>query len=385
MIKPIRFKSVVLSLLSLLLIKGAQAAQKSSAGMTFLESSGARPSALAEAFSSVQNDISAMGYNPASLSTLKTGHASFMYQKGIADDAFGEVRIGVPKGFGLSVGYYNGGDVELVDQGQQRTAVIQKDLAATFGYARPFGRISVGAAGKYLSSELAESAKATAYALDLGMQMPMGSRLNFGAALQNIGTKMKYIEEAEALPMTARIGFSLNVLRSTLLLLDGVYDKNSQAINPAIGVESLIGPMALRAGYKSGSDLEGLTLGAGFLLSRFSFDYSFGLVQDLDSRHKVSVSMRFGSSSENTALSLGKPSQDEVFAFKLREKAALESAQREKYLGGKIYEVRAHDTLGKIAKRMYGDSREWKKIYEANRHIVGQQASLEVGQKLVLP
>ncbi len=385
-----------------------QAASRTSTGITLLESPGARPAALGEAFSSVQNDISALGYNPASLSSLKTGHASFMYQRGLADDAFGDFRIGVPSGWGLSVGYYNGGDTEFSDGTTNRTVAVQKDLAASLGYARSLGNLSLGVAGKYLSSELAETAQASAYALDIGLQMPVGSRLHFGAAVQNIGSKIQYISDTEEMPLTARVGFSMDVMKATSLLLDGIYSKTTAELNPALGIESRIGPMALRAGYKTGSDLENLSVGAGFLISRFSFDYSFGLVQDLDSQHRISLSMRFGEpSAAQSQLTYNSPSQIELIpetpsvkfiedldekgsqaqaeTYKLRQEAALKNAQRSKSLGGKVYEVRAHDTLGKIAKQMYGDSREWKKIYEANRYLIGSSANLEIGQKLRLP
>src|SRR5260221_13710945 len=89
-----------------------------STGLTLLESPGARPPALGEAFTSVSDDITALGYNPASLGTLTSGQASFLYNKGIAQDSSGHLAIGVPThlgGLGLSVGYYNGGDFQLFD------------------------------------------------------------------------------------------------------------------------------------------------------------------------------------------------------------------------------------------------------------------------------
>jgi nucleoid-associated protein YgaU len=50
-----------------------------------------------------------------------------------------------------------------------------------------------------------------------------------------------------------------------------------------------------------------------------------------------------------------------------------------------VYIIRPGDTLGKIAMRFYGDAREWKKIYAANRHLLDDNKSIEVGQKIVLP
>jgi nucleoid-associated protein YgaU len=58
---------------------------------------------------------------------------------------------------------------------------------------------------------------------------------------------------------------------------------------------------------------------------------------------------------------------------------------RSRSLGGIVYEIKPNDTLPKIAKRMYGDGREWKRIFEANRHILDMAQALETGQKITLP
>jgi nucleoid-associated protein YgaU len=50
------------------------------------------------------------------------------------------------------------------------------------------------------------------------------------------------------------------------------------------------------------------------------------------------------------------------------------------------YTVKKGDSLSKIAKRVYGDAQQWRKIYEANRDIVGDNPDLiHPGQTLKLP
>jgi nucleoid-associated protein YgaU len=50
------------------------------------------------------------------------------------------------------------------------------------------------------------------------------------------------------------------------------------------------------------------------------------------------------------------------------------------------YTVKKGDSLSKIAKRVYGDAQEWRKIYEANRAIIGDNPDrIEPGQALKLP
>ena len=52
---------------------------------------------------------------------------------------------------------------------------------------------------------------------------------------------------------------------------------------------------------------------------------------------------------------------------------------------GKTYTVVKGDSLSKIAKREYGDVREWKKIYEANKDVIDNPDLIEPGQDLIMP
>ena len=51
----------------------------------------------------------------------------------------------------------------------------------------------------------------------------------------------------------------------------------------------------------------------------------------------------------------------------------------------KIYEVKAGDTLSKIAKHFYGDASQYMKIFEANKDQLKDPDKISVGQKLKIP
>lgn len=54
--------------------------------------------------------------------------------------------------------------------------------------------------------------------------------------------------------------------------------------------------------------------------------------------------------------------------------------------GANAYTVESGDTLHRIANKVYGDSRLWKQIYEANKSTIGSDpAALKVGTKLQIP
>jgi len=51
----------------------------------------------------------------------------------------------------------------------------------------------------------------------------------------------------------------------------------------------------------------------------------------------------------------------------------------------RTYVVVAGDSLSKIAKRLYGDAQEWRKIYDANRDTIQNPDLIHPGQTLRLP
>ncbi len=52
---------------------------------------------------------------------------------------------------------------------------------------------------------------------------------------------------------------------------------------------------------------------------------------------------------------------------------------------GLVYKVVSGDSLSKIAKRFYGDSNAYQKIFEANRDQLSDPDKIKVGQELKLP
>ena len=51
----------------------------------------------------------------------------------------------------------------------------------------------------------------------------------------------------------------------------------------------------------------------------------------------------------------------------------------------KIYEVKAGDTLSKIAKHFYGDASQYMKIFELNKDQLKDPDKISIGQKLKIP
>ena len=53
--------------------------------------------------------------------------------------------------------------------------------------------------------------------------------------------------------------------------------------------------------------------------------------------------------------------------------------------GGRTYVVAKGDSLSAIAKREYGDAKEWRRIYDANKDVIKDPDLIYPGQTLRLP
>ena len=53
--------------------------------------------------------------------------------------------------------------------------------------------------------------------------------------------------------------------------------------------------------------------------------------------------------------------------------------------GARSYTVKSGDTLSKIAKQVYGDANQWKKIHSANADLIRDPDKIQPGWTLTLP
>jgi hypothetical protein len=394
------------AVLGLVCLLPAQArSRENQAGLTLLEAPSARAAALGDAFVAVSDDIGGLSYNPALLSTLSSNELGVLYQRGAIDDSYAHLALGAPApawSWGGSLGYYNSGTFNASDDGVLvRNITAEKDLAAVAGLARSIGRGSVGISGKFFSTTLAEADHASAMALDIGGQINVSPGSRIGVSAQNFGTALRYGNHSSSLARTLRVGSETALFPASLaarLFLDLPYYLDNGSLAPGAGVEKAVGPLAFRVGYRRGSDLEGLSLGVGFLAKALSFDYAFGLVKDLDSRQRISVTYRFG-----TAPSVATPVAATIAptaktVIKKRPAQELPPYQEWnatgsttlKAIGGatparRIYVVRPGDTWASIARREYGRESMAADLQTANRHLFGNGEEPTPGTKILMP
>lgn len=346
----------------------------------------ARALALSGALTSDSDDISAFAYNPATLATLKRGDAAALYEKGMADDRFSALSFGTPLrrnvAVGASAAYYDGGTFDLFDGVNHRNVDAKRDLVVSLGAARQLSRISAGVSAKYISSSLIEQAHATALAFDAGLAVHTRHDITIGAAAQNLGSNLKYGSESDPLRRLIRIGAAQKRTINSVHIgysLDGLYSINESRVDAAIGLEAGKGPLVFRAGYQTGIDLGGLTLGAGFQFGSASLDYALGLMSEYNTMQLVSLSTRFGADARHDELARAdqeKKAEAEVYP---PQKRMVNHPRRQ------VYVVQKGDTLAEISRKFYGNPWWSEKLFFANSHVLQSKDQLKPGQRIWIP
>ncbi|MFQ5867821.1 MAG: PorV/PorQ family protein, partial [bacterium] len=280
--------------------------------------------------------------NPAGLSQIRKHEISAIYLKGLTDTWYGSIGYAHPLKSGgkltakgrrrtrtpvvthgtLAIGIVTLQAGKMMLDPEGKTVVAEQDYLVTLGYGYPIWRskvqkprryrglrfepqapneISVGINVKILHSTLVESYSAMAYAGDVGALCRLrvgGNSLRIGLAAQNLGTKLKFEEEGDPLPLTIRFGGAYRMNFGGEHSLTSVVEAvkpNDNDFRVNVGVEYWYKNIfALRSGYKIGYDLDSFTAGTGFNWKGYGMDYGWGMMESkMGSNHRVSFTARF--------------------------------------------------------------------------------------------
>jgi hypothetical protein len=198
-------------------------------------------------------------------------------------------------------------------------AAIGQFSSNDFAYWLSYGtqltsRLSIGANLKYVR-EVLDTTDASAYAADGGLLYETDWHdLRLGTSLQNLGTRIKFVDESDPLPLQYRLGASMPVgqenmpawLRSLRLSSDLIIPRDS-AVGIAFGAEyhrALRDELSydLRTGYRTGSSvtgLSGLSAGGGLEFGRFGMDFAWVPYGELGNSYQYSLHIKFGAADHN--------------------------------------------------------------------------------------
>lgn len=261
---------------------------------------GARSAALGGAFVAVDGDVNSIYWNPAGLGSIKQQQATFMHNEWLSDVRHEFIGYAKPLSDGRvmagGITYLGSGNIEGWKNEITRDDFSAGDMAVTISYSCKMNeKMLVGANAKLIHQRIKDSS-ANGIAIDMGVLYPtMVKGLSVGATLRNLGTRMKFENEADSLPIELKGGISFNTSNKKMLYLMDVtiVTDNNMRINT--GIEYRLTPkLSLRTGYSSNNDLDnGLSAGIGFNTEGLQFDYAYVPYGNVDNTHRVSVGKRF--------------------------------------------------------------------------------------------
>lgn len=299
--------------------RGEEVKKRGQTGFKFLSvSTNPRAAAMANTTTALSEGSSvSLLYNPASMAAMKSGFdaqwsnaqwiSNIDYNAGSAAFRPGNGQYGVVGVSLVDVQYPT--QIETIradnDAGYSEIGSFSPTaFAIGLGYARSFSdRFSAGVQAKYVSQDLGSHAQRydendklvnrefskNTLAYDFGLLYRTGYKsLTLGMSARNFAPEITYVRESFELPLTMRIGFSMNVLDFTSV------NPEMHALNVRTSFERprdfseqiLVGgeyvfmnTLALRGGYGVPSEEQGLSLGAG-LQTELSdigvqFDYAY--------------------------------------------------------------------------------------------------------------
>lgn len=304
--------------------------------MTFLNIDvGARAVGMGGAFTTVKNDITALFWNPAGAAKIKGGILSLNQAQWIADmnqlalaAAYGTNNLGT---YGFTLVIMDNGSIQrtIPDPSQSRGFILDGTFgvdqwAAGFAYARQLtDKFGIGGQVKYVSQDLGQATiaksaediagttvenKKSTLAFDFGTLYYFGFKdLRIGMSIRNFSRPIKYSFESFNLPVTFKIGLAMNVLSlsdktegSGLQLSVETIKPFDQSEKILVGGEYLMNDLlALRAGYRSNSDLSSFSAGFGIKQAvlgdiNLIIDYAYSEVDDAFSTvHRFSFGFTF--------------------------------------------------------------------------------------------
>ena len=274
----------------------------------------ARAAALGGSYSTNNDDVDVLFYNPAGMGFLEKNPISFSFVKHLMDInlfslAYSTEFENIGR-FGTAIKYINYGTFDEADEFGNRTGEFSAgELAFILGYTNEFSEnFYYGANAKVIYSSIADKSS-SAIGLDLGINYEIpNQKLNLAAAVLNLGTQISsYIDTNEDLPLDVTIGISKRLENLPVRLsldfhqLNKERDELYQHLKGfTFGAEFYLSEVfTLRFGYDnearsdlkvgSSSGIAGFNGGLGVKISEYVFNYGYSSMGTIGAMHRIGL------------------------------------------------------------------------------------------------
>lgn len=301
-------KRLLITLTALLWAQFGLAGSTGTTGAQFLKlGAGARAISLAEAYTAIAEDATAVHYNPAGLTGVSGREVTGMYALHIAGIKYGFIgyaqeREDLKGGLGVGLLMVRSGEIKgYTNGGDSAEDFDASSYALTLAYGRQWRKdLSLGTSLKVVTSRIEDEKAGPGVGIDLGAIYRPRENLQLGLRVQNLlASKMKFIEEKEGLPISLNLGAAYLVpevfKNGRLTFLLDLKVPNDNKIIISTGAEYLFRErLAARIGYRGEADIgSGISIGLGLKHQIYTFDYAFVPYGDLDDTHRLSLGISF--------------------------------------------------------------------------------------------
>ncbi|MCD6375957.1 MAG: PorV/PorQ family protein [Caldisericaceae bacterium] len=338
--RKIKFLIIFYYLIPLIIFGQVKVTKVGTTSAQFLKiEAGARAVAMGGAFVAVDNDATALYWNPSGIARLNFPEVVILHTKWFLDIIYDFVGVILPLGnFGTI-----GASITSLSMGEKKVRTIiypegtgekydAGDIALGISYAKNLtNRFSIGGTFKYIHQKIWHMSSSS-IAFDIGTLFTTDFYgMKIGMSISNFGNKMKlegkdtYIfydpdetkygnndkipaemrTDEYSLPLIFRVGVAMDVLkgdRNRLTLAVDAVHPNDNTENLNLGFEyALRNALFLRAGYKNlftENSEEGLTMGVGIEYNFFKsvllkIDYAYQDFGILNNVQRFSLGLKF--------------------------------------------------------------------------------------------
>jgi hypothetical protein len=255
--------------------------------------------------SAISRGPQALFYNPAGAAESRDygvalTHAEMFEQTRLEALAFSAPAFGRAK-LGATVVSLTHGRIEATDDaGNSVGSFSASDIAAGLSWSQRVDRYAFGATAKWIRQSIANTS-AVGYAAAVGVQSTLASPdLTLGASVTNLGSRMRFLEEAYSLPTSVNIGALYGFKRLIALHVGANHRVATGAIGGSMGMELHLGQgIALRSSYMAGERralLDNMAFGVGWNLWSRRLQVDYAMVpgtRELEATHRMSLSFQW--------------------------------------------------------------------------------------------